>query len=285
MVSRTPSKSQTIVDCIICTMFAACLFINGTIFAIINQEPIPNGHAASKIELAEKIEPIDFQPLINEWAASVGGEKSIVIYDLDLDQTAVSLNADKIYNVASLYKLFVVYEGYRKVERGEWGEDKLRCLDLAIRESNSPCAESLHAQIGPATLQSVVENELGFENTRVASIISNANDITKIMKLYYEHPDFSDTTVERIKDSMLNQPVTTYNWRQGLPSGFSGRTNVYNKVGWAWDGSTWDVFHDTAILEFPEINRHFIVTVLTKRIDNKRIAELGTRIEKLVLGE
>ncbi|MBR5027495.1 serine hydrolase [Candidatus Saccharibacteria bacterium] len=285
MVSRSPYKSQTIVDCIICLGLAACLFANGAIFAIASQEPIRIGHAASKIEIAEKIQPVDFQPLIDDWATKVGGEKSIVVYDLDLDQTAATYNADKTYNIASLYKLFVVYEGYRKIERGQWGEDKLRCLDLAIRESNSPCAESLHAQMGRDTIQNIVENELGFKNTRVASIISNANDITKIMKLYYEHPDFSESTVEKIKDSMLNQPVTTYNWRQGLPSGFSSRVNVYDKVGWDWGGKTWNVYHDTAILEFPEINRHFIVTVLTQRIDHKKIAELGTRIEKLVLGE
>ena len=103
------------------------------------------------------------------------------------------------------------------------------------------------------------------------------------MKLYYEHPDFSEETVEKIKDSMLNQPITTYNWRQGLPSGFSNRTKVYDKVGWDWGGKTWNLYHDTAIVVFPEINRHFIVTVLTKKIYHTKIAELGTRIENLVI--
>ncbi len=280
MVSRTPNKSQTIVDCIICLGFAVCLFANGALFALINRES--NLNTTTNIE---KIESIAFQPLIDKWASEVGGEKSIVIYDLDLNKTVGSVNAEKPYNIASLYKLFVVYEGYRKVERGEWSEDKLRCLDLAIRESNSPCADSLNTQMGPKTLQNIVENELGFKNTHVASIVSNANDITGLMKLYYEHPNFSDATVEKIKDSMLNQPITTDDWRKGLPSGFSSRVKVYNKVGWAWGGRTWDIYHDTAILEFPEIDRHFIVTVLTKKIDNKRIAELGTRIEKFVLGE
>ena len=282
MVSRAPNKSQTVIDYALCMLFAICLFANAAIFAVIDTSASFAKPAPSS-KITKKIDPIDFQPLVNEWAASVDGEKSVVIYDLDLDKTAATFNADKTYNIASLYKLFIVYEGYRKIERGEWGEDKFRCLDLAIRESNSRCAESLFAQMGHNTLQNIVENELGFTNTHVSSIVSNANDITKIMKLYFEHPDFSDATVEKIKDSMLNQPVTTSNWRQGLPSGFSNRAEVYDKVGWDWGGKTWNVYHDTAIVVFPEINRHFIVTVLTKRIYHTKIAELGTRIEKLVL--
>lgn len=283
MVSRASHKSQTVVDCIICLVFAICLFANAVIFALIDTEVVAT---SASITLAEPgPEPIDFQPLVEQWANEVGGEKSILIYDLDLNEVAAEYNTAKSYNVASLYKLFVVYEGYRRLERGEWGTDKLRCLDLAIRESNSACAESLWAIIGHDTLQNIVRNELGFTNTYVSSITSNAEDITKIMKLYYEHPEFSDETVEKIKDSMLNQPITTYNWRQGLPSGFTNRVKVYDKVGWDWGGKTWNVYHDTAIVVFPEIDRHFIVTVLTRRINHTKIAELGRRIESFVLNK
>ena len=280
MVSRPSDKSKTIVDTIICLVFAFCLFVNAATFFATNVETNPKAQITTK-----KYKFLDFQPLVNSWANSVGGEKSILIYDLDLGKIAASYNATKIYNVASLYKLFVVYEGYRRYERGEWGDDKLRCLDLAIRESNSPCAESLWSAIGPQTLQNIANDELDLKNTNISNIASNAEDITKIMELYYRHPDFSESTVAKIKDSMLNQPITTYNWRQGLPSGFSSRTKVYDKVGWDMGYKTWNVYHDTAIIEFPEIDRHFIVTVLTKKIDHQRIAEFGTRIEKFVLGE
>ena len=87
--------------------------------------------------------------------------------------------------------------------------------------------------------------------------------------------------IAQIKDSFLNQPATTYNWRQGLPSGFS-KANVYNKVGWAYnaDGGYWNIYHDAAIVEFPESNRHFIVVVMTNQVPFEAIRTLGTKIEE-----
>jgi hypothetical protein len=81
-------------------------------------------------------------------------------------------------------------------------------------------------------------------------------------------------------DSFLNQPITTYNWRQGLPSGFS-RARVYNKVGWDYNpnGGYWNIYHDAAIVEFPEENRHFIVVVMTNRVPFQKIKEFGMLLE------
>ena len=82
-------------------------------------------------------------------------------------------------------------------------------------------------------------------------------------------------------DSFLNQPKTEYDWRQGLPSGFS-RAKVYNKVGWDYNpsGRYWNIYHDAAIIEVPEKNRHFIVVVMTSQVTFQKIAELGSNIEK-----
>ena len=76
------------------------------------------------------------------------------------------------------------------------------------------------------------------------------------------------------------QPITTYNWRQGLPSGFS-KANVYNKVGWDYnpDGGYWNIYHDAAIVEFPETNRHFIVVVMSNKVPFSKITNLGKQIE------
>lgn len=81
-------------------------------------------------------------------------------------------------------------------------------------------------------------------------------------------------------DSFLNQPMTTYNWRQGLPSGFSERTKVYDKVGWDWNGKSWNVYHDAAIVEFLNENRHFVVVVMTSGVPYSAIKNLGVQIEQ-----
>ena len=234
-----------------------------------------------------EIEPekIDFQPVVDEWINLVGGNKSVLIYDLDRDEIVGSYNTTKRYDTASLYKLFVVYEGYRRLESGEWQADEptgstgytvLECLDLAIRESYSPCAETLWARIGHDELDEIIEKDFGIINSDISAFISNPEDIQKMMKLFYEHPDIkSETLVARMKDSFLNQPKTTYNWRQGLPSGFSDKVNVYNKVGWSFN-------EDEAIVEFPEKDWHFIVVVMTNKVPYQQIRKLGSMIEEAI---
>lgn len=241
-------------------------------------------------ETSKPLEAIDFQPMVDSWAGSVGGNKSVVIYDLDRDTIAAEYNAHEAYNTASLYKLFVVYEGYRRLSRGEWsgsaiagttGRTILDCLDLSIRESNSPCAEALWNMIGHTELDNIVRSEFLITDSNISNLISNASDIAKMLKIFYEHKEVADETlVAKMMDSFLNQPITTYNWRQGLPSGFS-RARVYNKVGWDYNlnGGYWNIYHDVAIVEFPEENRHFIVVVMTNRVPFQKIKEFGTLLE------
>ena len=257
---------------------------------IVIEEAEEGAYASSEITEV-KPEKIDFQPLVGEWVKSAGGNKSVLIYDLDRDEVAGSYNTEENYNTASLYKLFVVYEGYRRLENGEWqtgepagstGHTVLECLDLAIRESYSPCAETLWARIGHDELDEIIKKDFEIVNSDISTLTSNPEDIQKMMKLFYEHPDIKDEAlVARMKDSFLNQPKITYDWRQGLPSGFSDEVNVYNKVGWAFnaDGNYWDIYHDAAIIEFPEKDRHFIVVVMTNKVSYQQIRKLGTMIE------
>ncbi|MBR3139027.1 serine hydrolase [Candidatus Saccharibacteria bacterium] len=253
--------------------------------ASIQTEPLPEPEPTNVLP-----EKIDFQPLVDRWVSSVGGNRSVLVYDLDREELVGSYNPDESYNTASLYKLFVVYEGYRKLQSGEWSESGtvsgtqktiLQCLDLAIRESNSACAESLWAMIGRDALNDVIINDYGIVNSNISSLISNPSDILKMMQIYYKHEDITDTSlVSLMKDSFLHQPVTTYNWRQGLPSGFT-RADVYNKVGWDYnpDGKYWNIYHDTAIVVFPEEERHFIITIMTNKVPFQKITEFGREFE------
>lgn len=241
-----------------------------------------------------EIPKIDFQPIIDSWAASVGGNKSVIIYDLDRDEMVGTYNPDEYYNTASLYKLFVVYEGYRRVESGAWNPDEIvgganytisKCLDLAIRESYSPCAERLLAMIGRDELNRIIAEDYDIHATDITKYSSTPSDILKIMKMFYEHSDIKNQTlIDAMKDSFLVQPPTTYNWRQGLPSGFKVG-NVYNKVGWDFnpDKKVWNIYHDAAIVEFPELDRRFIVVVMSNFVPFQRIRDFGAQIEQTIL--
>lgn len=232
---------------------------------------------------------VDFQPTIDNWVYSMGGSKGVIIYDLDLDEVVGEYNADTKFQTASLYKLFVVYEGYRRVQNGSWdgnavagwtGRTILECLDLAIRESYSPCAETLWNMIGHEELNQIVQSDFGITTVAASSLSATSREIMEMMKLFYEHPDITrEGLIITMKDSFLNQPITTYNWRQGLPSGFSDLVNVYNKVGWNWNGSMWTIYDDAAIIEFVEEERNFIVVVMSSGVNYSEIRRFGSEFE------
>ena len=239
----------------------------------------------------KEYQKIDFQPVVDSFVNDTrSGNRSVIIYDVERDEIVGEYNSGEKYGTASLYKLFVVYEGYRRLQSGEWkagdkagstGHTILECLDLSIRESYSPCAETLWAKIGHAELDQIIKNDFKIMNSDISHLQSNPKDILEIMKIFYTHTDITDDTLtSRMKDSFLNQPETTYDWRQGLPSGFK-KANVYNKVGWDYNpnGKYWNIYHDTAIIVFPETNRHFIVVVMTNRVPYQKISKLGTNIE------
>lgn len=242
---------------------------------------------------------INLQPTVDAWVATLPSATNIglTIFDLDHDQIAGEYNPDEPFNTASVYKLFYVYDGYRQLESGaEDGEtifvttpDKgplsiSACLDLMIRESYNGCADPMRADNSRTARVQAMRSELGLTNTSNAGLYSSTNDLTKLMQLYWDHPDLSAASWEAIKDSMLNQPATTYNWRQGLPSGFSTAL-VYDKVGWNWNGSRWTTYNDVAFVEFPEQNRHYIVAVITENLLTfSPLVRLGEMLESAILG-
>ena len=306
MVSRTAKRSETInrllmtvlIILIVAIVVLVALIFNTRTASEFGEDTGSSNEVSTPDNKTSKSSPtkIDFQPVVDDWANSTSGDKSIAIFDIDRNELLASYNIDKQFDTASLYKLFVVYEGYRRVQSGEWGGDEpagqtnktiLRCLDLAIRESNSTCAEAIWGMIGRKELDKIVHDEFKITHTDIPALTSNANDITSIMKMFYQHRQITDDKlVEQLKDSFLNQPTTEYDWRQGLPSGFE-KANVYNKVGWDYNSEekNWNLYHDAAIIEFPDDNRHFIVVVMTNHIAPKKIAELGRSIEAKYLNQ
>lgn len=238
---------------------------------------------------------VNFQPLIDDWSSSVSGKKGIIVYDLDLSTVVGEYDADVKFATASLYKLFVVYEGYRRLQSGIWSPETMvgrtgynisQCLDLAIRESHSPCAETLWSMIGHSELDDIVKGEFNIDLDGVGSLSATPRQIMQMMRLYYEHNEIQNPDlVQQMSDSFLNQPATTYDWRMGLPSGFSSQVKVYNKVGWDYANGQWAVFDDVAIVSFDDCDRNFVVVVMTSGVRTQQIADFGRRFEKTFLNE
>lgn len=248
---------------------------------------------------------INLQPTIDHWLSTLpsNAEVGLMIYDLDNEQIAAEYHSNKIFNAASIYKLFFVYDGYRQIASGAEDADRYfvtayddfhsgaltlgDCLDLMIRESYNTCADPMRSDSARFARAEALAAELELKNTSSAGLYSSAADLTELLKLYYQHPDLSEELWTKIQDSMLNQPKTTYEWRQGLPSGFNNpNVKVYDKVGWNWTGDYWDPYDDAAIVEFTEQNRHYIVVVMTRFLPNVApLISLGQAIESAVLAE
>ena len=248
---------------------------------------------------------IDLQPTIDKWLTTINREEKVglMIYDLDNNKVAAEYNPDQIFNVASIYKLFFTYVGYQQLELGEIDANEYylttsdyragnydfgECLDLMIRESYNGCADHMRDDTNMAQSVKELISELNLENTSELGLYSTAADLTKLLIRYWEHPDLSSQAWEKIADSMLNQPATEiapriiYNWRQGLPSGFNA-TQVYDKVGWEWNGTAWNTYADAAFLV--TANRHYSAVVLTSGLtdpETKPLRKLGEQIETAI---
>jgi beta-lactamase class A len=223
---------------------------------------------------------IDLQPTVDTWAGRQNGEASILIYDLANGRTVASLNPDRQYFTASIYKLYVAYVGYQKIADGTYGANeqylsgytRAKCLDAMIRDSYSPCGEKMWSELGKESLTAKLKT-YGLTNTSMTGLYTSAKDAAVVLQRLYERRDLTDSHREAFLVSLKDQPAT---YRRGLPSGFSQST-VYNKVG--WNGQV--DWHDTAIITSPN-GRSYVISVFTERVGSAQIAALGREIEARV---
>lgn len=270
---------------------------------IVNEPEKPTLPGVNEITEAKFI---DLQPTVNRWAETIGSNEraAVMIYDLNNSRVAASYHEDEVFNVASLYKLLLAYDGYRQiaigaekptdiiVQNSDKGQLSLsQCLDLIIRESYNGCADIMHADTLRASRINGLIRNYEMINTSNLGLQSTAADMTKLLRTYWRHSELTQSLWDQIKDSMLNQPPSansgnpTYDWRQGLPAGFSDDVDVYNKVGWEWnpERNRWNIYADAAIIDFVELKHEYTMVVLTSGFsDFNKISRLGRMVEETV---
>jgi len=240
----------------------------------ISQEPTQNIVSEPKPEF----DPAKLQKVIDDWAANISGQASVVMADKDVNILA-SYNASQEYFTASIYKLYVAYFGYQQVdakavnplEQYINGHTRAQCLDLMIRESDSPCAEILWAELGKqAQTNKLVD--LGITKTSMEGLSTTATDAAIMLGLIVRGEGLSPESQTAYLQSMKTQI-----YRDTLNIGFSSDVTVYNKIGF----NGLKEYHDTAIVEFKD-GRKLIVSVLTSGVGTKKIVSLGSAIEAAV---
>lgn len=218
---------------------------------------------------------IKAQQILDEWAAKHGGETwGVAIENTGSDPWKASVNGGKAFNSDSLYKLFVAYLAYQKIDTGIYNPtdhylgawNRQQCLDEMIRNSNSPCAERWMAELGKAAIQNMI-NSYGLTGTSMASLTASPADVSTLLKRLQAGEDLSSNSTRLFMDSMLGQ-----NYRNGLPKGFAP-WQVYDKVGF----SEYNEYHDAGIITLPNGDRLLIV-VMTNNASSRLIAQLASQI-------
>ena len=219
----------------------------------------------------------NLQSTLDEWVSSAGGKTSVFITDADGNMLASHQEAVE-YFTASIYKLYVAYIGYQKIDDGTYslkepyltGKTRGQCLDAMIRDSDSPCGEKMWDEFGK---QAVTENmrSLGLTNTSLVTLTTSAKDASIVLQKIQTGEGLSKQSQAAFLDSMKTQDSR---YRRGLPSGFSELT-VFNKVGWNLSKE----WHDAAIVRLPD-GRAVTVSVFTENVGYQKIAQLGTSLEQ-----
>ncbi len=220
---------------------------------------------------------IDLQPLIDDFVIKSPGDYGIKITDLNGNKLAEK-NSNGQFFTASIYKLFVAYVGYQRIDDKTYSKDepyitgytRWQCLDAMIRSSYSPCAEKMWNELGKDNITNEMR-KLGLENTNLVGLNTTANDVVIILRKIANGEGLSNESQQAYLSSMKDQDLK---FRKGLPAGFDNSV-VYNKVGWDEDR----LWADASIIELKN-GQKIIVSVFAKGVNSNTIANLGSAIEK-----
>ena len=218
------------------------------------------------------------QETLNTWQAGLpsGAVAGVAISTVD-NETLASINADEEFFAASIYKLYVAYEGYRAVDNGELDPNQLylgdrtlkQCLDVMIRESDSPCAEKLWVELGKENLNTILDG-YGLKHTSMTAITTSAGDAAIVLSKIARGEGLSESSQAAYLASMKDQI-----YADTFDVGFSDDIMVYNKIGFR----ELDEYHDVAIVELPD-GRGLIVSALTSNVGTAQLQDLAKEIQR-----
>lgn len=236
-------------------------------------------------EIANEYKPAikynSLQAAVDAWLQKYpSGTKSLEILNVNTGVVEAAYQASRQMGPRSIYKLFYLYDAYAQVDAGQddptqpyAGQTLATCLDVIVRYSNNPCAEAMYDDPARSARVAQLIAKLGLANTRADGLVTSAQDVVKLLQYYYRHPEWSENSWQKFRETALNQP---YNYRKGLPSGFEV-ARVYDKAGWG--GA---VYNDAAMVELSD-GRRYVVVVLTDGIGYAALRDLGVMLERTML--
>lgn len=227
---------------------------------------------------------VDLQPTLNKWVYGHQNQRwSIVAKSIEGPQFDVSINADQLYESASIYKLFLTLPINRQIPFKQQSQTKIdiggtkqtiaKCVDLMIRISDNACGEALGYYInwGKATTQL---QEAGFRQTDFVhhkdTLETSAADTARFLE------QLNGTLLPADARDAILTSMSKQVFRDGIPAGCPGCT-VYDKIG-----NIDNVLHDAGIVSYSR-GKYILVIFSENSRDYKAIAEVAGQVHQKIL--
>lgn len=180
----------------------------------------------------------EYLPIIEQFSNNNPVTIGVWLQDLS-DDSQIGLNESVTFESASLYKLFVAFEAYKRIDLGihsptdniptSDGDQTIEhCLEVSITVSDNPCGRALrelvNANIEP--LPSLAE--VGFVGTSLVNDYptTSASDVALLFEKLYRESDLSKESNDQFISHLLNQEVNNR-----IPAGLPANSQAAHKTG------------------------------------------------------
>lgn len=202
-------------------------------------------------------ETAELQTILDRFSAKYPGQFGIVVTDLKNGATAAAQATQQMV-AASLYKLYVAYGIYKKIDAGQLkttskttGSDLSvgKCLEIMIVVSDNDCGYALGVTVGWAALDADLAR-LGLTQTRVNNYVTptsgnvtsdkltSAADIALFIDMLYRGKLLSASSTKAFMDIMKATQLNTW-----LPSGLPDDAVIAHKTG-----ALYNLVHDGGVV-------------------------------------
>jgi len=217
------------------------------------------------------------QALLDYWDTSNAGTWGIVVKEVEGGVSA-SINPDRQFTSASVYKLYVAYATYIKSDSGEInmgsptgnGNTVSGCMDLMIVRSDNDCATELGGMVGWGASNGMLRDK-GFNATSIAygGQLTTAQDTTNFLLQLHKGSLLSEGNKQALLDKMGRNI-----YRYAIPAG-SPTIRSANKLG------ALGVYnHDVAIVYHPK--GAYVLSAFSQGSSHARIRELARQISAVM---
>jgi beta-lactamase class A len=239
-------------------------------------------YGAEKIQQPIEEPPFAFpsvQQELDVWLESARGEYGVVLQDPVNGSILATHQQDKQFFSASIYKLYVAYLGLQDIESGIYEADevyvgnstRLECIVLMVRDSDSPCAETMWVEQGKDRATQRLR-EFGLQYTDMNTLQTAASDANILMMRLQQEKDLNKVHTELLRTALREQI-----YRDAIVAALPSAA-VYNKVGFYETG-----WHDTAIIQLAS-GKELVLTIFNKDAGSRQTKALTETLFNPLIG-